>query len=141
MLEYRKALRTKLTTTSTATPAATSSSAPNRTTIRFPSASYAARAQGSGFNRLNILARSLSDPDITRPSTHTNPTAVESLTPEELEASELAKDKAIVEAEWKKYIDDGIEDPDSEDTGDFDLLIYWQVSILVAFYGSSNRFN
>lgn len=132
MLEYRKALRTKHTATSTVTPAAIS----NRTTIRIPSASHAARAQCSGFNRLNILARSLSDPEVSQSSsTQTNPANSESLTPEEREASELAKDHAIVEAEWKKYIDDGIEDSDSEDIEDFDLLVYWQVSLLAELRG------
>jgi hypothetical protein len=49
---------------------------------------------------------------------------------EDRAVAELVADKAIVDEQWKRYIDEGvIDDPDILE--DFDLLFYWQVHMIL----------
>lgn len=122
MLEYQKSLRAPAPPTSSSP-----SSSTGRPIVRASSASNAARAQRVGIARILNLERSFSAPSLTSTSTGTDTETQsqgQALTDEEREAAALEKDKRIVEAELKKYLDEGILEDDAA-LEDFDILNYW----------------
>jgi len=123
MLEYQCSLCSVLTNTQTSQDQPTM--APGQHHIHTSSASHGAHVQLSGFVCIKTIEWSLSNPIIgLAPSTISSPSSqVHKTALEDRAVAELAADKAIVDEQWKRYIDKGmIDDPDILE--DFDLLFY-----------------
>jgi hypothetical protein len=130
MLEYQCSLRSVSTNTQASQDQAPMAS--GRRHIRASSASHGARAQLSGFACIKTIERSLSNPIIgSAPSMISSASSqVHETMLEDRAVAELAADQAIVDEQWKRYIDEGvIDDPDILE--DFDLLFYWQVRMIL----------
>jgi hypothetical protein len=87
----------------------------------------AARAQCAGFARQNNIEQTFSTPQLQQPPPTSDPIATSTESNKAQAAMELAQDKAVVEAELKRYFDEGLLEDDDE-LEDFDLAFYWQVS-------------
>lgn len=136
MLEYQSSLRRRSMTQTLQDPPATSTT-PGRRHIHASSASPAARAQLSGFARIKIIERSLSNPIIIPALSINSSTSGlqqdndSEATLEDRGAADQAADQAAVEEHWKRYIDEGVID-DPENMENFDILFYWQVCIILS---------
>jgi hypothetical protein len=138
MLEYRRVMRQVAATIPTATtslPSSIESSVAGlRSGILSPTTgnvSHAARHQTSGLLRLNALKKTVSASAVlamTLSPGHPPIVDAQSLSEEEQEARAQREDEAAVEAELRRYIDDGILGDDSPELEDFDILRWWQVS-------------
>ncbi|KAJ6572662.1 hypothetical protein B0H10DRAFT_2237405 [Mycena sp. CBHHK59/15] len=121
MLEYRKEDRSHKGPPSVQIPPTAT-----RHAVNLPSASRAARAQTTGFARLNALAKSLSGSDLDPAS---DPSPMRELTEQEKAEAErraVAEDERIVDEELGQYEAELIIDESSPQFEDLDLLRYWE---------------
>ncbi|CAA7271021.1 unnamed protein product [Cyclocybe aegerita] len=136
LLEYQQDIR-KQTKNSQRTESDTPPSPPtdsqspppiSRRLVSLPTASDAARAQASGFERLDELARTLSASSI--PAASTSGTNGSSSAANEDEATiwqhEDLEDQRIVEAAIRAYEQEGVISKGHPKMKDFDLLRFWQ---------------
>lgn len=126
MLEFRKDMRKTANRHGVRPQSASSGQAGTSASAR------AAQAQNSGFARVNALMRQLSAESSTSPSSAAlnsglagsaaDPTTDSAA---EREAREREEDEHIVDAELRRYIDEG----PTEESNNFDLLKYWEVRL------------
>ncbi|KAJ6599791.1 hypothetical protein DFH09DRAFT_1070504 [Mycena vulgaris] len=122
MLEYRKEDRSHNSPPSVQLPPTAT-----RRAVNPPSASRAARAQSTGFARLNALAKSLSGSDLDSASDSSPPKELTEQEKGEAECRAVAEDERIVDEELGQYEAEQIIDESSPEFEDLDLLRYWEI--------------
>lgn len=101
-------------------------------------ASSAARAQNSAWTRMRSIQRELSGQSEASLSVNTDGRThsqcdLDSMSPEEQRRALAEADRRVIDEEFQRYL----AEPFIADDDNFDIVVYWQVSILL--FESSNE--